>query len=306
MKAEQFFYAIEIADTGSFSQAARNLYVSQPNLSHAVKQLEQALGFPLFVRSASGVVPTAEGNAVIDRFRTIKREYDQVMQLAQTPARPPRLSLRIATLNSSRTAPVFSEIIRRRIDSPVSFSFLNYSYLDDLLPLVETCQVDFAVIGTVSTHLKNALRKFSDRSIEYHPIADHPICAVVGPRNPLYTREGAVSLEELYPYTVVQYGNAAEDPSHCLPHVTGLSIHAFGEVRVNHSNLFYSTIQATSAVGLIAYTPERFYRQQEWPGIRLLRLSNCDITGQFGWIKPQRLPLTDLAAEALHAVEDLF
>ncbi len=53
-------------------------------------------------------------------------------------ARPPRLSLRIAALNSSRTTPVFSEIIRRRIDSPVSFSFLNYSYLDDLLPLAQT------------------------------------------------------------------------------------------------------------------------------------------------------------------------
>lgn len=38
----------------------------------------------------------------------------------------------------------------------------------------------------------------------------------------------------------------------------------------------------------------------------LLRLSNCNITGQFGWSKPQRLPLTDLTAEALRAVEDLF
>ena len=51
MRVEQFFYAIEIADTGSFSQAARNLYVSQPNLSHAVKQIEEQVGFPLFVRT---------------------------------------------------------------------------------------------------------------------------------------------------------------------------------------------------------------------------------------------------------------
>ena len=85
MKIEQFFYAVEIADTGSFSQAARNLYVSQPNLSHAIKQIERELGFPLFIRSATGVIPTAEGSAVIDHFRIIKREYEQVAQFLHTP-----------------------------------------------------------------------------------------------------------------------------------------------------------------------------------------------------------------------------
>ena len=73
VRVEQFFYAIEIADTGSFSQAARNLYVSQPNLSHAVKQIEEQVGFPLFVRTPSGVIPTPEGNDLIDHFRVLKR-----------------------------------------------------------------------------------------------------------------------------------------------------------------------------------------------------------------------------------------
>ena len=107
MKIEQFFYAVEIADTGSFSQAARNLYVSQPNLSHAIKQIERELGFPLFIRSATGVIPTAEGSAVIDHFRIIKREYEQVAQFLHTPDYPVRLSLRVATLNSNWTTQVF-------------------------------------------------------------------------------------------------------------------------------------------------------------------------------------------------------
>lgn len=78
MNIHAYFYAVEIADTGSFSQAARNLYVSQPNLSHAIKQLEQAAGFPLFVRTATGVVPTPEGADLIARFRILKGEFLQI------------------------------------------------------------------------------------------------------------------------------------------------------------------------------------------------------------------------------------
>ena len=44
MKLEQLAHAVEIANTGSFSKAAENLYLSQPGLSASIKQLEQELG----------------------------------------------------------------------------------------------------------------------------------------------------------------------------------------------------------------------------------------------------------------------
>jgi len=306
VKIEQFFYAVEIADTGSFSQAARNLYVSQPNLSHAIKQIERELGFPLFIRSATGVIPTAEGSAVIDHFRIIKREYEQVAQFHHTPDYPVRLSLRVATLNSNWTTQVFANFVRRYEGIPLNFSFRNYAYLSDLLPLVESCQVDFAVIGTVSTYLKNIQRRLNDHAIDYYPICDAPICAVIGKQNPLYDRTDSLSMGELYPFTVVEYGSAAEDPGHCLPHVLGLGNRVNGEVKVNYSNLFYSIIQNTSAVGLIADLPEAFQSRKSWPDIRLLRLADCNVSAQYGYIKSRRLPLTDIAAELLETFQHLF
>lgn len=306
MKVEQFFYIVEIADTGSFSQAARNLYVSQPNLSHAVKQVEQEVGFPLFTRTSMGVIPTPEGSALIEHFRVIKREYDQIRDIAASPARPSQLSLRVGTMAFDRSTPVFSNIIKHYIGSPINFSFLNYSSLDQLLPLVETCQMDFAIIGTLSPYVKTILTNLSNRSIEYHQLADTPICALVGPENPLYNGPDVQSLKALYPYTIVQHGNAADDPGHSLPHVTGLSAHAFGEVHVNSSRLFYNTIQSTPAVGLVAYTPTSFRKHALWSSIRILQLSDCDVTAQFGWIKHRRLPLTDIASDLLRMIAELF
>lgn len=306
MNIEQLFYAIEIADTGSFSQAARNLYVSQPNLSQAIKKLEQQAGISLFIRTPSGVVPTPEGSLLIDRFRIIKQEHDQLEALMQKPILPHRLRLRVAVLNSNRANSIFAEITRRYSASPISFSFLKYSFLEELLPLVETCQIDFAVIGTLNTNLKNVIGLLNSRSIEYHPLMDDPICALVGQENPLFQGPDAVQMEQLYPFPVVQYGDAARDPSHCIPYATGLSAHAAGEILVNHSSLFYQIIQTTPAVGLVAYKPDAFLRQEQWSGIRPLLLSDVNFVSQFGWIKLRRLPLSDIAAEVLESIQQLF
>ena len=41
-------YAVEVAKTKSISKAAENLYMGQPNLSRAIKELEESLGITIF------------------------------------------------------------------------------------------------------------------------------------------------------------------------------------------------------------------------------------------------------------------
>ena len=51
-------YAVEVAKAGSLSKAAEALYMNQPNLSRAIKELEASLGITIFGRSAKGVYVT--------------------------------------------------------------------------------------------------------------------------------------------------------------------------------------------------------------------------------------------------------
>ena len=60
------FYAVAI--TGSFSEAARLLYVSQPSLSYNVKQLEEQLNINLFYRKINGVSLTLEGEKLLENI----------------------------------------------------------------------------------------------------------------------------------------------------------------------------------------------------------------------------------------------
>lgn len=306
MNINSYFYAVEVADTGSFSQAARNLYVSQPNLSHAIKQIEQAAGFPLFVRTPSGVIPTPEGAELIAHFRTIKREYARIQEAFDQPRQNPRLTLRVATFNASRCTRAFAEVVRQYIGSPLNFSFLNYSSIDELLPTVESCQVDFAIIGCLSPFQKSLISKLHSRSIEYNPLGDYAISAIIGPENPLHKDEGPVSMADLHPYTLVQYSAVTADPESQVASVIGLDRHIFGEVNVNTSHLYYRLLSSTSAFGLVSTTPQLFDRYNAYPELRIRPIADCPITAQFGWIKQRRYPLSDVAADLLHRIRSLF
>ena len=61
MTIQQLQYVLEIARCGSASRAAKNLFLSQPNLSSAIKNLEQELGFPIFERTSAGMKLTPAG-----------------------------------------------------------------------------------------------------------------------------------------------------------------------------------------------------------------------------------------------------
>ena len=61
MTLQQLRQIITIADVGSMNEAAKQLYVSQPNLSAVVREIEQEAGITIFLRSNRGIQATPDG-----------------------------------------------------------------------------------------------------------------------------------------------------------------------------------------------------------------------------------------------------
>lgn len=81
MQTQYFTYALEVEKTGSITQAAENLYMSQPTLSKAIHDLERNLGFAVFKRSSRGVVPTRKGGEFLQHAQKIVSQIER-MELA--------------------------------------------------------------------------------------------------------------------------------------------------------------------------------------------------------------------------------
>ncbi len=74
-------YAVEVAKAGSINKASEVLFVAQPNLSRAIKDLESDLGITIFDRSAKGMVLTIEGREFLNYAQQILHQIDAVEHL---------------------------------------------------------------------------------------------------------------------------------------------------------------------------------------------------------------------------------
>ena len=84
MNTMHLAYAVEVERCGSITQAAENLYMAQPNLSKAIKELEESMGFAIFARTSRGVMPTARGREFLGYARAILAPVRKMESLSQS------------------------------------------------------------------------------------------------------------------------------------------------------------------------------------------------------------------------------
>lgn len=77
-------YAVEVEKAGSITQAADNLYMAQPNLSKAIKELEETLAISLFERTPRGMIPTPKGVEFLTHAKNILAEVEMMKSLRRT------------------------------------------------------------------------------------------------------------------------------------------------------------------------------------------------------------------------------
>ena len=78
MTIQQLRIALEAAKTGSITRAARTLYLSQPNASSMLRTLEQELGYEIFNRTNTGIVPTEAGMQFLDHAVVILAQMQDI------------------------------------------------------------------------------------------------------------------------------------------------------------------------------------------------------------------------------------
>jgi len=77
-------YALAIEETGSVTRAAEQMFVAQPNISRAIRELEASLGMKLFQRTPLGMVATEDGKPFLERARHIVQEIESLKSVYES------------------------------------------------------------------------------------------------------------------------------------------------------------------------------------------------------------------------------
>ena len=112
MTIQQLQYVMEISRTGSVSKAAKTLFLSQPNLSNAIKNLENELGITIFKRTNKGILLSAEGEEFLGYARQVIEQTNLIEEryLGKTPVKH---QFCVSTQHYSFAVEAFVELLKQ-------------------------------------------------------------------------------------------------------------------------------------------------------------------------------------------------
>lgn len=146
MTSVQIRCFLEAAHSGSFTEAAEKLYMTQPTFGRQISSLETELGFPLFVRGWKSYRLTAQGEILCTGLTELTGQFDALLDRARRAFSGEEGRLRIAMLEGQLMDQTLYDWIQRfRTHYPgVEVSSLRYSFRE-LLEAVRTGDADLAV-----------------------------------------------------------------------------------------------------------------------------------------------------------------
>lgn len=138
-------YFVSVAELGSVTRAAKELYIAQPALSQHIKQLEEELGGALFARTARGVQLTTLGAKLLVHTRTILNEIDVLLQdLKEAPPEPEGIVVigMAPTIGSVLTGGILEAVTTTLPNVRVQ---IRETMSRDIPELIRTAAIDYAL-----------------------------------------------------------------------------------------------------------------------------------------------------------------
>ena len=100
MRLNQLEYFVAIDKYGSFSKAAEALYIAQPSISRAIKDLETELGFQLIKRTGTHILLTEEGKLVLEKAKAMLQLKNDIASIKTNLSLP---ASHVITIGTSST-----------------------------------------------------------------------------------------------------------------------------------------------------------------------------------------------------------
>lgn len=168
MTLQQLRYITVIAETGSLNKASEVLYVSQPSLTNAVKELEKELGVSLFTRTGKGVTLTADGDEFLTSARPILMQYDTLMDhYAEPGAR--KIKFGVSTQHYSFAVKAFVEMVKTFGTSRYEFA-IRETRTQEVISDVATLKSEVGILYLSDFNRAVLTKLFNQNDLVFHPL----------------------------------------------------------------------------------------------------------------------------------------
>jgi DNA-binding transcriptional LysR family regulator len=169
---------VTVASTGSFTQAAEVLHLSQPALTARIQQLEEALGLRLLERTTRSVELTDAGSTLLPMFLRLVSEMEGAVLKAREQARRTQTIVRLACLPSCASALLPDFIARFKSQFPDATFVVEDVVNSEVRALVRDRQVDFGIGAYAGEDIDLDVDELCADELQVVIPLDHPLTTV--------------------------------------------------------------------------------------------------------------------------------
>lgn len=210
MTVQQLKYIITVAEIGSITEAARQLFISQPSLSGAIKEVENEAKLTIFNRCRAGVALTPEGMEFVGYARQVVQQME-LLESRFVNGQPEKQRFCVSTQHYTFAANAFADLIMQCGQERYEF-IMNETQTHQIIEDVRKRFSDLGLLYLCDSN-KSVLQKlFEDYNLTFHELftasphifldRDHPLAA-----------KKALTLAELKPYPRLSFVQGAYESS---------------------------------------------------------------------------------------------
>ncbi|MEG1503374.1 MAG: LysR family transcriptional regulator [Enterococcus sp.] len=227
MNLQQYRYVVTIAEVGSFSQAAKELFVTQSSLSISVKEIEKELNVRLFERSKAGAKLTEAGSDFVVYARRI---LAQVHELEQHYQESGKKSFTVTAQHYDFLYQPFLKMMEDYDDQYQQFHLIETT-TQRILESVRNFESEVGILYLSPASRKIFQRYFAQENLSWEVLGHFPTQIFLGKHHPL-TKKETITIEELQSYPQVRFSQE----NHGLAHLDEDPLTIPSQQTVLHTN----------------------------------------------------------------------
>ena len=198
----QLKYVIAIAETKSLNKAAQELYVSQPSLTKALKELENEIGISIFSRSGKGVALTNDGAEFLSYARELYRGYEDLLQI-YSDGGSYKKKFAVSTQHYSFAVKAFVDVAKKLDMSKYELA-IRETRTADVIQEVSTMRSEIGVLYLSDFNRKSMEKLINSANLEFHPLISCKAYVYLWKGHPL-ANEPFLTMKQLENYPCLSF-----------------------------------------------------------------------------------------------------
>ena len=205
MTLQQLRYIIKIVECGSISEAAKQLFISQPSLSNAVKELESELGIEIFYRTAKGISLSVDGREFLSYARQVIEQIE-LLEHRYLGKKPSKQLCSVSTQHYAFAVNAFVNLLKALDVDEYEFT-LRETRTYEIIEDVKNLRSELGIIYLSNFNEKVLIKLLKENHLTFNLLFEAAPHVFISSLHPLAGKT-KVSLEDLddYPFLAFEQG----------------------------------------------------------------------------------------------------